>query len=103
VVRKTKEKMRRMVVRMVGAARTAVVVMVVKMLLLGEKKRLTGEKKEKGMENENEGVKLPNYHSNSHQNYCFTHGVVFVSKILCLLIISLCDNYQDNNVWRAFS
>jgi hypothetical protein len=46
------------------------------------------EKKEKGREKGKKGVELPNNPFSSQQNYCFTHGVVFVSKIVCLLIIS---------------
>lgn len=53
--------------------------------------REEGEKGEKGVE-------LSNYPSSSHQNYCFTHGVVFVSKIVCLLIISVIYNFLGKGI-----
>jgi len=81
------------VVRIESAVRTAVVVtdrtfLVVVVKMLGDCKRGRGfrEKKEKG-KGEEEG-ELPNYPSSSQQNYYFAHGVIFVSKIICLLNIS---------------
>lgn len=56
------------------------------------------EKKEKGREKGKKGVELSNYPSSSHQNYCFTHGVVFVSKIVCLLIISVIYNLLGKGI-----
>lgn len=47
--------------------------------------REEGERDRKGKK----GVEILNYPSSSHQNYCFAHGVVFVSENMCLLIISL--------------
>ena len=84
-----------MVVRMEGAVRTLVVVtsensgggwngVVVKMqdLIVAGREEVERHRKEKNK------VESPNYPSNLHRNYYFTHGVVFVSIIMCPLIIS---------------